>query len=280
MQEKVIELPSSTIHYWQNKAKKNAPTIVMVHGFRGTHHGLLKIATNLGDKYNLIIPDLPGFGASQPFTGANSSLPNFVKFLQEFIDTLELKTKPHLLAHSFGTIIASAYVAENPSAINKLILLSPVASAPLPELLQPIVIAPTKLVGAMPEKLGHHLMGNYLVTDIMTLYSTKTKDPELKKWIKAEHRRYFNTFVTTKSMTDAFIVSLTDHVATFAPKIPNPTLIVYGDKDNVAGAKRQKALSQLFTNVKSKSIPKTGHLIPYEVPEAVAKAIDDFVHAK
>ena len=40
-------------------------TIILVHGFRGDHHGLSAIAGALGD-HHVVIPDLPGYGKTAP----------------------------------------------------------------------------------------------------------------------------------------------------------------------------------------------------------------------
>jgi pimeloyl-ACP methyl ester carboxylesterase len=273
MQEKTIKLPAGTVHYWQTERKGDRPTIVMMHGLRGTHHGMLKIAAELGDKYNLIIPDLPGFGASQPFARGPADLTNFTKFLGDFMGSLKLKTKPHLLAHSFGTIIASAYAAQNPKAIDKLILLSPIAKNPLPKPLVGVL----KPIAALPSKLGRKLTGNNVVADIMSTYTTKTSDPELKKWIKAEHRRYFNNFATNRSMIETTYTSMTNHVGDFAPQITNRTLLIYGQKDNIAGRKGQQNLHKFIANCRSQKLRGIGHLTPYEAPASVAAAVDKFI---
>ncbi|HEU5187952.1 MAG TPA: alpha/beta fold hydrolase, partial [Candidatus Saccharimonadales bacterium] len=60
-----VKIQGSQVHYWVFNPKRQQ-TIVMIHGFRGTHHGLQNIIDRLDD-YKIIIPDLPGFGASTPF---------------------------------------------------------------------------------------------------------------------------------------------------------------------------------------------------------------------
>ena len=55
--------------YWSYEPVRATPetrTILVVHGFRGDHHGLLRVADQLPDM-RLIMPDLPGFGRSAAF---------------------------------------------------------------------------------------------------------------------------------------------------------------------------------------------------------------------
>ena len=58
--------------YWFYPASAaEAQTLIFIHGYRGNHHGLEAIAGALPD-FNIVIPDLPGFGASAPFAGEHS----------------------------------------------------------------------------------------------------------------------------------------------------------------------------------------------------------------
>ncbi|MDR0591567.1 MAG: alpha/beta hydrolase [Candidatus Nomurabacteria bacterium] len=265
-----------SICYFTTKVYKNRPSLVMVHGFRGDHRGMLKIAAELGDSYNLFIPDLPGFGASQPFTSHRHDVQAYANFLHDFIKKLELK-KPNILAHSFGTTIASAFATEHPEAINKLVLLSPIAANPVPKALNFLTQPAMSLLHALPEKLGRALTATNLVTDIMSLSTTKTKDKQLRRWIKVEHRRYFNSFATHRSMMEAMQASSSHHVAMYAKQVTTPTLIIAGDKDGVGKFKHQKNLAKLSTSAQLKVISGVGHLTHYETPKEVAAATKEFL---
>ena len=72
-------------------------TIIMIHGYRGTHHGLARIAEELGDQYNLIIPDIPGFHKGERLD--DYSLDSYVAWLYRFVTEQKLATPPILLGH-------------------------------------------------------------------------------------------------------------------------------------------------------------------------------------
>jgi pimeloyl-ACP methyl ester carboxylesterase len=80
----------------------DGPTIVLVHGFRGDHHGLSAIAGALHD-FNVVIPDLPGYGRSPVFAGTHD-LDAYGRWLITFL--AELGGNPYVLGHSFGSLIA------------------------------------------------------------------------------------------------------------------------------------------------------------------------------
>src|SRR4051794_9378538 len=70
-----LDVAGTTTRTW-SYGRADAPTrIVFLHGFRGDHHGLEPICAHLVglcDDVQVLVPDLPGFGASWPLhTGAH-----------------------------------------------------------------------------------------------------------------------------------------------------------------------------------------------------------------
>jgi len=56
-----LQLFGSRTRYWEYGTPQTGPTIVVVHGYRGDHHGLEPVV-NLLEDFHVISPDLPGFG--------------------------------------------------------------------------------------------------------------------------------------------------------------------------------------------------------------------------
>ncbi|NIQ74834.1 MAG: alpha/beta fold hydrolase, partial [Phycisphaerae bacterium] len=76
----------------------------------------------LSKYYTVYVPDLPGFGRSQPMDG-DCHIPELVEFVDDFSDELGLE-KFHLIGHSLGGGIALSYVLRFPHKIMKLVLVS------------------------------------------------------------------------------------------------------------------------------------------------------------
>jgi pimeloyl-ACP methyl ester carboxylesterase len=70
-----VELPSGTTAYWTYPASGDRiGRIVFIHGYRGNHHGLEAIAGGLPN-FEIVIPDLPGFGNQQPSKVSTALVP-------------------------------------------------------------------------------------------------------------------------------------------------------------------------------------------------------------
>ena len=268
--------------YWLYAATENsqsAPTLIMIHGYRGNHHGLEAIAGALRH-LNIVIPDLPGFGQSEPFETSHS-IENYAQWLHEFIVSLKLKSKPHLLGHSFGSIVVSAQAAKFDD-IATLILENPVAAPALtgPKAMTTAVAkAFFWIAGALPERPGTKLLKGFAMVRGMSVVMAKTKSRKLRKWIHKQHDENFNDFANRRVALEGYVASVSNCVGDFAPNILVDVLLLAGKRDDITTVAQQR---ELATKVGSGKIQlevfnSVGHLTHYEIPDKIAAAISDWV---
>lgn len=251
----------------------------MVHGFRGTHHGLQKIIDKLPD-FHIIVPDLPGFGDSMPLAGQTHSLENYVRFLDKFISKLSLAQPPVLLGHSFGSIVASHFAAQFPEHISKLILVNPIGAPALAgprAILTRLAIMYYWLGRKLPRGAAHKWLANPLIVKIMSVTMAKTTDKQLLRYIHEQHLQHFSTFANPKVVAEAFRASVSHDVSQVARTIKVPTLLIAGEKDDITPLEKQQVLAGKNALFQLKIIPDAGHLIHYETPDLAASLIARFV---
>ena len=253
-------------------------TIVMIHGFRGTHHGLAKVAAHLPSSYNIIIPDIPGFGEGEALD--DYSLDSYVAWLHRFITSLHATQPPILLGHSFGSIIAATYAKRYPETIQKLVLVNPIG---VPALEGPRAIL-TKLAQfhywlgrKLPPKIAMRWLSAKPVMFIMSTTMTKTPNKQLRKWIHHQHYRHFSSFHSAESVSQAFTTSVSHNVRDVAAAITVPTALIVGERDDITPLDKQYELHELFPSSSLHVINNVGHLTHYETPEEVASVTHAFV---
>ncbi|MFC8302442.1 alpha/beta fold hydrolase [Specibacter sp. NPDC057265] len=254
-------------------------TIVMVHGFRGDHHGLERVVELL-PQHRIIMPDLPGFGISAAFPNSPHDICSYSSFLGGFLATLQLGPETVLLGHSFGSIVASHFVAANPKRVHPLVLVNPIAS---PALEGPKGVM-TKLAvfyywaaAKLPERLGQSLLRSKAIVHIMSLTMAKTREPALLSFIHGQHHAYFSAFANRDMLLEAFEASVAGTVREVAAELDLPTLLIAGAEDEIATLPQQHKLLTLLPQGELVVVERVGHLIHYETPQRAAEAILDFL---
>ncbi len=278
VREAEVTVLGSRTQYWEYGPRDAEHTLLLVHGYRGDHHGLEPVIALLPG-IRFISPDLPGFGASTPMTDAPHSIAGYERWLTAFAQAAELPADTILFGHSFGSMITSHAVADGFST-PALILLNPISADPRTA----AGVGITRLTRAyygvsrhLPTPIGRRLLGNWLVVQFMSMNLVTTDDKQLRTWVHEEHHRYFNGFSDPKTVAEAFDASLSTEVGKAAPRITVPVLMIAGEADRIAPLSGQRATIGLFPDARLVVLPTVGHLIHYEAAQAAADAVRAFV---
>jgi len=288
MTRRSLTVLGSTTHFWEyadpaavlaSGAAATATTVVMVHGFRGDHHGLEPVVAQNLPGVRFVSADLPGFGESAPFVDRAHDIDGYADWLVAFVRQLAPTERVVMLGHSFGSIIVSAALARGLSA-DAVVLVNPIAA---PALSGPRGVLTRLAVfyywaGArLPERAGYALLQNRAIVRVMSVSMTKTRERPLRRWIHAEHDRYFSAFANRDVVLEAFTASVSHDVSEYATEIGIPTLLVAADRDDITPVAAQHRLLGLFPQASLTVIAGVGHLIHYEKPAAAAVAITAFL---
>ena len=110
-------------HRWvyaqADDAPADAPTIVMIHGFTGSKENWYPLARHLRSRYRIVIPDLPGWGASERKPGDDYGFVAQAERVAEFIRAISPDKPVVLLGHSMGGGIAALVAARHPALVSR-----------------------------------------------------------------------------------------------------------------------------------------------------------------
>ena len=260
---------------------ERARPLVFLHGLRGDHHGLSPIVAHL-DGFRVLVPDLPGFGTSAPFPRDQHDLGGYTAWTRELLAALAPDGDAVLAGHSFGSVVAAAAVAGG-APVHRLVLVNPIAAAALAGPRRAATLATVlyhRLAAALPERPGTALLRSRVITRLASTTMVQTPDRARRRWIHAEHDRRFNGFTDRRVLLEAFGASIAHTVAESASRVTVPTLLVAGERDDIAPVAAQRALVARFPDARLVVLNGTGHLTHYERPAEVAAAITEFVAAR
>lgn len=277
-QKKSVTVAGVRCDYWFYPANKpNAKNIVLVHGYRGDHHGLESFAGGL-EEFNVYSPDIPGFGSSEPLK-VQHNLENYVQWLLQFVDALGLKN-PIAIGHSFGTLLVCGVQAKKP-IFEALVCINPVAGGVtkgLSRLLMNFVKGYYWLAHKLPEGFGLKMLKTPLLVDSMSAYTTKSKDKDLRYWIKKQHQMHFNSFANSHVVWESYVASISNTLQPFVSGLTCPILLVAAEKDEVTPVSAVMKLSQRLPNAQMYQIYNCGHLVHYEAAEQTTEQITKFIN--
>ena len=264
--------------YWEYGPQDAEVTILLTHGYRGDHHGFEPVIAQLPE-VRFISPDLPGFGESAPFAVKPHSIEGYAAWLGAFGRALGLESQAILLGHSFGSIVASRAVADGYSPL-ALILVNPISVSGLEgprRWATRATVGFYRLGGILPEKLGNAFLGSWAIVQGMSMALTKTRDRALRRWIHAEHHRYFSAYANRRVVVEGFDASVSHHVGEFASQITVPTLLIAAEKDDITPVSAHQPVADLMADASLVVLPGVGHLVHYETPHLAASAMRAFI---
>jgi pimeloyl-ACP methyl ester carboxylesterase len=280
----VALVDGAELRYWTNypspPADTQAPVILMVHGFRGTHQGLELIADNLPE-FRVVSPDLPGFGASPPMPGRNHDIAGYAAVIADLIRQLAAGPVV-LLGHSFGSLIAARIAATEPALVSSLVLVNSLATN------TPANGGPSRMglraasayyrfAAAVPARAGHVLLASKAFTLSMSVMMAVTRDSQLRKDIHRRHLLHYSDFSDRAVLEQAFAAIADADVGDYAADLSMRTLLIAGERDRMAPLPGQRWLLPRLPNGQLKTIPGVGHLVHYEQPATAAALIREFL---
>ncbi|ORC22266.1 hypothetical protein A7979_00410 [Rothia nasimurium] len=262
--------------YGQSDNPGTAP-LLLVHGFRGDHHGLEIIASGL-QEFEVYIPDLPGFGRSEPIPDAEHTVSTYAAWLIDFIETA-VGRPVHLVGHSFGSIVVAYLALVRPQLVERLTLINPIC--------QPALEGQQKVMSrlaefyygagaALPASVGFALLRSRLITRVSSEFMMKTTDPQLRTFINGQHDAYFGAFASRDAVLQAYRASISATAAEFVAALPLPVQMIVAEKDDLGTLELQHEMATSLQHGRLDIIPRVGHLIHYEAPLRAASLISDF----
>jgi len=276
------EFAGARTAWWEyGPAEEDAlETVLLVHGFRGTHHGLQPVVARLPE-IRFIAPDLPGFGESARMPREHA-LAAFADWLVEFVAQVDPAARARVVGHSFGSlVVANALAGLAPRPIT---LINPIAASPLGDgaggLMGRLAIAYYAAGARLPEPVGRAILSNRLITRVMSEVMAVSRDRALRAWIHAEHDRHFSDFGDRDSLLEAYRASLSDSVLAHAGEFPARTTIIAGARDVVAPVETQLELVRAMPEATLHVIEGVGHLVHYETPVAAARILRELAEER
>ena len=265
LEERLYERRGAVIRTFEGG---EGPSLLLVHGFGGAAWNFSELAPLLPGK-RLIIPDLPGHGASSPLPAP--TLTGFADVLAEILDQ-----PVDVLGHSLGGVVALRLAERHPLLVRSLVLAAAAGISSSTRLAE-LTIALTGIV--QPGRIAGRRVGRVARSRRLRKFvfgSFEVANPDLLT------ERAVHGFLRGPTLhTDALgagLALVADDPRKDLDRVRCPVLVLWGARD------RQVPLEDGFEYARRLGAPlrviaDCGHLLIGERPDVCARAVLEFTQA-
>lgn len=248
----------------------SGPPLLLVHGFPLDHAMWTSQIEALASAYQVIAPDLRGFGKSDGVErGETVTMREYARDLDGILDGLNVQTPVHLCGLSMGGYIAFEFIHQFRDRVNRLILCDTKATADTHQAQQ--------LRQETAERVERE--GTSFLAESMPqkLFSPQTleRQPQRVQQVQSIILRAnpFAVAAASRGMAQRRDMQET------LKSLDAPTLVIVGEDDAITTVGEMQQMAEQIPNAQFVKVPQAGHMAPMENPEVVNAAIREFLDA-
>ncbi len=253
---------------WHYLRGGKGPNLLLIHGFGADTGCWIPLATSLSSDFNLLIPDLAGFGQSEPPKDLGFDISSQTKRLMAFLDAIGVD-ECLVAGNSMGGYVAASLAASDPARVRALWLLAPLGVRSVP---------PGKALEDIDS--GQVIAGE---VNSVRQFSSDFVDPLFSRWMWLPYPFMRAQAVSAMERQDqvprmlAEVRFESEPLETIAKRIKQPVLIQWGDEDRILNPAGLAVMEREFCNCRACLTKKCGHLPMFERPRESARLFRDWL---
>ena len=287
-----VELPTGVTLNVALAGPDDGPAVILLHGFPESHRAWREVARLLDGRFRLIMPDQRGYAGSdrpQEVDAYRSDI--LVDDIFALAGKLALESFA-LVGHDWGGVVAWGAAARGDPRLTKLAIIN----APHPVVFQKSLIENAEQRAASQYITAFRAPGFEKGIEAMGLDAFFDKvigsNAGEAKILEAEKRQYLAEWSQPGALTamlnwyraakgvvppPGVTVPIPDWLLGAFPKVRVPTLVIWGMKDPALLPIQLDGLDRLVEDLAVVRLADAGHFAPWEAPDEVAHALEDFL---
>jgi 3-oxoadipate enol-lactonase len=237
--------------------------VVLLHGFPLDHTIWGAQSAALSGRYRVILPDLPGMGGSTPLSP--STMNGMARTVLDLLDRLGVE-RAAVAGHSMGGYVALALQKDAPDRVAGLGLICTQAGADSPEGREGRFATAKKVEAEGPELLVGGMGPKFFAPDTA---------PESEPYRTAVALIRNSSIAGIQACLYA-MADREDHRGRLG-ELRAPALVLTGAQDLLIPPARSEEMAAVLPDARLVKVPGAGHLPMLEQPEAVSRALSDWL---
>src|SRR5512143_855589 len=255
MEMEKVNIDGINIAY--TKRGQGAP-LVLIHGYPLDHSIWNEVAPLLEPNFDLIMPDMRGFGESDVME-ADDSILDYASDIARLLTHLRI-SKAYVAGHSMGGYVALAFARMYEERLSGLGMISSQMAADTQE----------RRAGRYATAEQVLKEGVQPVVDAMT--TKLSADPAIQDFVRDVIARQPPVGIASALRAMANRPDSSDIFKEF----PFPVVIVHGDADMLIPVERGQEMKDALPSARYTGLPGVGHMPMMENPKAVSQALRAF----
>ena len=250
----------------------SGPPIVLVHGLGGMASNWRLVAPELAGERRVIVPELPGHGGSVPLEDVQSIDP-YADAVLAVADAEDALPAPWV-GHSLGGLVGLRAALRRPEAVTGLVLAAGAGISSATRVGEATVtllsvVQPGRLIGRRARSVSRSELGRKLAFGWWGVADPTGFDPEMAEAFLLGPPQHTDTVSAGRALVASDPRSDLDRVRC-------PCLCLWGARDNWVPLKDGMEYARRL-RAPLRTIADCGHLLIGERPDAVVRAVRDFV---
>ena len=266
------EVDGMTIHFQEFGDAAN-PTLLLIHGYTASTYVWHSVAPELAEQgFHVVAPDLVGFGFSDKPAWFDYSIASQARMIVRLMNILGIG-RATVVGSSYGGAVASTVALDYPERVEKLVLVDAVCND---DVLNKAILKLASVRGVgevltsffLDSKAFHKMRMKATLAPANHHLITQDRIDSVHRPLAAAdaHR----SVLATSRSWDAC------RIQDDAQYINQPTLIIWGEQDNVIPIQNGERLFDSILNSRFVVFKDCGHVPPEENPELFVDLVSEF----
>jgi pimeloyl-ACP methyl ester carboxylesterase len=267
----VADRPVNTIELGEG------PPIVFVHGLSGSWPNWLEQLPVFAQDHRVIAMDLPGFGHS-PMPSERITISLYARILDSLLETLGVSAAT-VVGNSMGGFVSAELAIAFPQRVEQMVLISAAGLStyrhhgveriePYLRRVAPMIAAYTGFTATRSDWIARRSGLRNLSLGFVTRHPSRLPAPLVAEQIRGAGKPGF---------MQALRANIDYPIRERLPEIACPTLIVWGEEDQVIPVSDAYVFEELIPNSRKVIYEDTGHMAMLERPVAFNELLAGFI---
>jgi pimeloyl-ACP methyl ester carboxylesterase len=268
-------------------ADAGRPRLLLLHGWPEWSQAWRPVMERLAGRFELLAPDLRGFGDTEPMAGAPADDAGPERHAADLLELLDRLGWAHvgIVAHDVGSFVGQALARRAPQRVGGLFFFNCAYPGIGARWVEPGHLGEVWYQFFHQQPWAAELVGSSRAACSVYLRQMLTHWSHRREWVGPALEGWVDQFMKPGRLQGGFNWYRSVHQARMAviegraaplPPLPRPTRVLWGAHDPVLKAAWTDRLHEHFSDLRLDVLPDAGHFVHLEQPDRAALEIGHF----